>query len=648
MYTSFFGFKEKPFKLVPDPEYLFLSRCHEEALAHLTYAVNHGDGFVLITGEVGTGKTTLCRAFLDSLDNSVEVAYIFNPKMDASQLLKAINDDFSIDSGNENIKNLIDALNSFLLEEKTRGRQVLILIDEAQNLSDEVLEQLRLLSNLETNREKLLQIILVGQPELLDKLASHELRQLGQRINITSRLAPLTAQETEAYIQHRIKRARQLPGDIFDRSACRRIHAYAGGIPRLINIACDRALLTAFSLNRFRVTATIARQAINELRDHSGVRPRAVRYRLAMLFAVFILLAAAAMYYPTWQQTPANTSSEPLNPIVGNSPPTVEASSLPAGQLPSQLPPANGEPGATTASPPGTNADNIVDIEKPVPDALRVPAQESGQDQALAIMSLAVHPAATEPPATFSSSPPPVAVAGALPQPAFQPTPAETLQSLLPAMDPKRSRTEAVSLVLDLWQPGFNLLVTTELISNDAFYFQNAAQQNGLQVSRVTDLALLKKLAMPAILPMKLPGTSTLYYLVYNGIEQGRIILSGGWPQHRLTLDHDAFLAGWQGESYIIWRNFYNISGTLQHGMTNQSVHALKLLLRDTGFTMLDSGPVFTDELLSIIQKIQREYGLVDDGMVGPLTKIALYRNYQTLPIPRLMNSVPATGGPGQ
>jgi len=200
MYNKFFGFKEKPFKLVPNPEYLFLSKSHEEALAHLSYAIYHGEGFVEIIGEVGTGKTTLCRVFLENLDKSIEAAYIFNPKLDALQLLKVINDEFGIDSSPDNTKDLIDILNSFLIEKKSSGQKVLVLIDEAQNLSLEVLEQLRLLSNLETTREKLLQIILVGQPELGEMLASHKLRQLGQRITINCQLTPLSYAETRDYI----------------------------------------------------------------------------------------------------------------------------------------------------------------------------------------------------------------------------------------------------------------------------------------------------------------------------------------------------------------------------------------------------------------------------------------------------------------
>ena len=185
MYKNFFGLREKPFKLVPNPVYLFLSRSHEEALAHLNYALTQGDGFVLITGEVGTGKTTLCRAFLDDLKENTEAAYVFNPKLDSLQLLKAINDEFGIDSDADNTKDLIDVLNVFLMRKKAAGCNVILLVDEAQNLSKPVLEQLRLLSNLETNTHKLIQIILVGQPELAEMLETYELRQLGQRITLS-------------------------------------------------------------------------------------------------------------------------------------------------------------------------------------------------------------------------------------------------------------------------------------------------------------------------------------------------------------------------------------------------------------------------------------------------------------------------------
>jgi general secretion pathway protein A len=257
MYKYFFGFKENPFKLVPNPAYLFLSKSHEEALAHLTYALEQGEGFMEITGEVGTGKTTLCRAFLENLDHHTTAAYIFNPNLNSLQLLKTINDEFGIASNSDNIKDLINGLNVFLIEQKSKGKKTILLIDEAQNLTNEVLEQLRLLSNLETTKDKLIHIILIGQPELKEKLNSYELRQLEQRISLNCRLIPLNFKEVCNYIQHRIRIASEKTSIRFDPAAYQSIFGYSRGIPRLINIVCDRALLTAFVLDQQKITKDI-------------------------------------------------------------------------------------------------------------------------------------------------------------------------------------------------------------------------------------------------------------------------------------------------------------------------------------------------------------------------------------------------------
>jgi len=265
MYEKFFNFREKPFKLVPNPAYLFLSKSHEETLAHLNYALAEGVGFVEITGEVGTGKTTLCRTFLDSLKSDTIAAYIFNPRLGPRQLIRAINDELGIKYDAADTKDLVDKLNAFLIRTKAQRKKVILLIDEAQNLSRNVLEQLRLLSNLETNQEKMLQIILVGQPELSEILNTHELRQLSQRITLRYQLSPLNHKETIEYIQYRINIATKDTGIKFNRSAFRQIYKYSRGIPRVINIACDRSLLTAFGLNRHKITGSIAKTSIKEL-----------------------------------------------------------------------------------------------------------------------------------------------------------------------------------------------------------------------------------------------------------------------------------------------------------------------------------------------------------------------------------------------
>jgi general secretion pathway protein A len=295
MYTNFFGFKERPFQLVPNPEYLFLSRSHEEAIAHLNYAISHGDGFVEITGEVGTGKTTLCRVFLENLDENTEVAYIFNPRLNSMELLRAINDEFGIPSDADNAKDLIDTLNAFLMEKKSQKKNAILLIDEAQNLDKEVMEQLRLLSNLETNTSKLLQIILVGQPELRHLLDAYELRQLRQRITLRWYLTPLNRKETIEYIRHRVNIASKKTGDKFTPLAYHLIYKYSGGIPRLINIACDRAFLTAFGFNQRKVTGSIAGSSIKELRTR-GENPHRIFTWGRVLAGLIVLLCLALIW----------------------------------------------------------------------------------------------------------------------------------------------------------------------------------------------------------------------------------------------------------------------------------------------------------------------------------------------------------------
>ncbi|MFC1856643.1 AAA family ATPase [Thermodesulfobacteriota bacterium] len=297
MYKSFFGFRERPFKLVPDPDYLYLSSTHEEAMAHLVYAIAQGEGFVEITGEVGTGKTTLCRAFLEKLDEKTEAAYIFNPKMDSLQLVKSINDEFGIRSDADNIKGLIDVLNVFLMEKRAQGKDVVLIIDEAQDLNREVLEQLRLLSNLETTKNKLLQIILVGQPELRENLNSRELRQLRQRITLSCHLSPLTLRETAEYIRYRIRKASLTKEIEFTPGALRSIYKHSRGIPRLINITCDRALINAFSLNQKKINRNVTRKAIRELKGRGFALQ--IGDRTVWIFAILSIFLVVYIFYPS-------------------------------------------------------------------------------------------------------------------------------------------------------------------------------------------------------------------------------------------------------------------------------------------------------------------------------------------------------------
>jgi general secretion pathway protein A len=271
MYAAYFGLKQDPFSIAPDPRLLFMSAQHREALAHLLYGVQGGGGFVLLTGEIGTGKTTVCRSFLDQVPPHVNLAYIFNPKLTVTELLETICHEFGVPLPRRRgaqpptVKDYLDPLNAFLLESHAAGRNNVLVIDEAQNLAAEVLEQLRLLTNLETSERKLLQIILIGQPELREMLAQPELEQLAQRVIARYHLWPLDAAETGQYVRHRLEVCgleRPLP---FDRGALKRVHALTGGVPRRINLLCDRALLGAYAGGQAMVSRAIVQQAAAEV-----------------------------------------------------------------------------------------------------------------------------------------------------------------------------------------------------------------------------------------------------------------------------------------------------------------------------------------------------------------------------------------------
>lgn len=298
MYAKHFNFIELPFSIAPNPRYVYLSPQHQEALAHLLYGIGMGGGFVVLTGEVGTGKTTLCRCLLESVPEDVEVAVIFNPRLNSRELLAAICDELRIPYPQQrnSVKLLIDLLNHHLLAVHARGKRTVVLIDEAQNLSFDVLEQIRLLTNLETNETKLLQIILVGQPELNNLLQRRNLRQLSQRITARYHLRPLYFRETVAYIQHRIAVAGGRR-KVFGTLATALIHRLSGGIPRVINLICDRAMLGAYTLGKTEVGCFVVRKAAAEVLPDNTVTHVS---RLGAWAAVMTVLLAGFFYYSVW------------------------------------------------------------------------------------------------------------------------------------------------------------------------------------------------------------------------------------------------------------------------------------------------------------------------------------------------------------
>jgi general secretion pathway protein A len=320
MYTHYFSLKQSPFSIAPDPRYLFMSERHREALAHLLYGIGSGGGFVLLTGEIGAGKTTVCRCFIEQIPANCKLAYIFNPKLTVEELLLSICDEFRIaltlpGAGAVSVKTYVDAINVHLLASHAGGKNNVLIIDEAQNLSADVLEQLRLLTNLETNERKLLQIILIGQPELRTMLARPELEQLAQRVIARYHLGSLSEQETGSYIAHRLAVAGAVASTPFPRSLTRRIHQLTHGVPRRINLLCDRALLGAYVENSPQVTRTILRRAAAEVfAEQPGAslaRPRWPLLAGAVLAAAVVSAAAAWHLRPAAPALPARVASVP-------------------------------------------------------------------------------------------------------------------------------------------------------------------------------------------------------------------------------------------------------------------------------------------------------------------------------------------------
>jgi general secretion pathway protein A len=342
MYAKFFGLRQEPFSIAPDPRYLFMSERHREALAHLLYGLRGGGGFVLLTGEIGAGKTTVCRCFLEQIPKRCNVAYIFNPKLTVMELLKTVCEEFRIplDPGrarSDTVKEYLDPINEFLLKTHAVGQNNVLIIEEAQNLSSDVLEQLRLLTNLETSERKLLQIILIGQPELREMLARPELEQLAQRVIARYHLKALTEAETSQYIRHRLGVAGFSGAVPFDRSARRRIHALSRGVPRRINLLCDRVLLGAYGEGRSRVDAAMVDKGAAEVfGDGEHLPSQASRFSRQTVWATAAggVLAGVALFgVVSWARDGASKSAADVVAAAKAATPAASSALLPASSV---------------------------------------------------------------------------------------------------------------------------------------------------------------------------------------------------------------------------------------------------------------------------------------------------------------------------
>ncbi len=320
MYEEFFGFTKKPFSIVPDSEIYYLSAGHREAMAHLIFGIKNEGGFVLLTGDIGTGKTTACRRLLDLLPEDCEVAIIYNPKLTVEELLATICDEFGISypKGEMSIKVFVDRLNDYLLDVRAKGRRAVLILEEAQHLKPEVLEQIRLLTNLETNEQKLLQMIMIGQPELRELLKQPQLRQLSQRITARYHLGPLSKEEVPLYVNYRLSAAGPARGQLFPPAILKKLFHLSGGVPRLINVICDRALLGAFVQEKDRVDRKTLITAAREVSGEGSPQGRSRRIKLkilaGMLF-IFLVALGSAYYLNRSTLSPRFTSLWTAQPL---------------------------------------------------------------------------------------------------------------------------------------------------------------------------------------------------------------------------------------------------------------------------------------------------------------------------------------------
>ena len=585
MYESFFGFKEKPFNITPDPKYLYLSGQHQEAIAHLLYGIQERGGFVVITGEIGTGKTTLCRYLVDQLDERTEGAIIFNPNLSEIELLKSINEDFGIISTGETKKELIDELNQFLLEQRLRGKNMVLIIDEAQNLQPAVLEQVRMLSNLETEKEKLIQIILIGQPQLKKLLARAELRQLDQRVTARYHLNPLSREETYEYIRHRLDVAANGNSVTFETVALKQVYRFSRGTPRLINVVCDRVLLGAFAagqegpikkrmVKQARREVTGARLSLREKLALDGTSARVFVYSFVLtLFAVLGWYAVTTL--GTLQKAQSHV----------------------------------------------TGAELITDLpfEHPSESAAVVQPQPTQAVQAVAADSETE--AATEGP----NSGLPLKTAP------YSQEQKESLMNVLLSESYAESRLTAVTNLLSLWGNA------PESIENeDVRSFYTLAVSQEMRCTELwTNSEGLRSVNLPCILEMFIPQEFKPRYTALASLdEENATILYDGAQTFELPSDLlDEF---WLRRAFVFWKDFEHLDELLKPGDTSEQVRWLKASLQMLGYYNGQLTEEFDSVTEEAVRNFQREKHLLLDGIVGPKTKLVLYANLEHYSMPRL------------
>lgn len=567
LFNDYFGFRENPFSITPDPRYLFLSQRHQEALAHLLYGLQDGGGFVQLTGEVGTGKTTLIRTLLEKLPDNVDAALIFNPRLTAREFLASLCDELKLVYADDaqTLKAMIDALNDFLLEAYAKGRRVVLIVDEAQNFHSEVLEQIRLLTNLETARHKLLQIILVGQPELRELLARRELRQLAQRITARYHLVPMTRGELRAYIDHRLRVAGG-QSNVFTNGAVRGIWRFSRGVPRLINTLCERALLGAYVLESPRVTGVIVARAAREIEGLP--RPRRSPW-LIPSGAAAVGLAGAVMWGAQVQDQPTlETVAAPL------------ADASVAAQ----------EPASTTSEIPAPG--------KHVPSTALASATPG---------SVVTQSATAQPPRGTTETSAQAATISS----------AQQLRGMLRSQSSASDIDAAFDVLFAAWGVSYRQLVGTagcERAITARLHCHWASSSFGEFLT----------LNHPAILWERDAVSATERYITVLGARDGEVVINVANALYKINAE--ALAEFWNGRYLLLWRPPSLDARLIRPGARGDVVLWLRRNLDRMEGNVAGTEPadVYDSELVERVKDFQRSRELTPDGLVGERTLIHL------------------------
>jgi len=645
MYTAFYGLREKPFALSPDPRFLYLAGSHREALAHLLYGIEEGEGFISVTGEVGTGKTTLCRTLLERLDGDLELAFLFNPSRTALELLQSICAEFDLPAEGLTRRSLMTQLDAFLVEQKKQGRRVLLIIDEAQTLTENTLEQVRLLSNLETSREKLIQILLLGQPELDRKLDERGLRQLRQRISVRWKLEPLSPTETRAYVRHRLSVAAGEPKDLFSESALREVHRRTGGIPRLVNQLCDRALLAGYAARAAQIRPALVRAAAREIPDArraGDYDPASSSSRRPWMFlAASVAMVGLALF--AGLQVGRNGLVEALRPdganavsrdAAGAPPPAVGANAAAPGRGPAEAAPlARGigfVPGATSdeARPKARNAPNAPNALDPVDTevvASAVASLENARPERSEVTALSPG----------------------------------LMARLLAKRDATLSLSESQRAMLEGFGRAIPDLAPAPV---DVGALRTNLEKRGLNATFFDggSIALLRRLDHPVLLPLtpvaprdvsagaeRDPGAldPAARWLAIVGFDAERASVAGLLSGRIVTVPIAELETHWLDTGVIVWERFEDVPDVLARGGEGESVVWLQRALAELRFYEGRPTGTFDSDTLVALTRFQRDRGLIADGIAGPLTQIALYAELDRYPVPRLSSPTPHSSG---